>query len=64
MPSAFDGLTAADLLRVQQRIAQDEWRENAQSDTWAGIAVAEVLDLDLSNAKSQSQHQDYPENLD
>jgi AAA domain len=54
MPSAFDGMTAADLLKVQKKIAEGEWRENVQSAEWAGKAVAEVLGLDLSEPKARA----------
>jgi AAA domain len=55
MPSAFDGVTARDLLRVQQRISEGEWREDHRSKQWAGIAVAEVLDLDHSEKSARGK---------
>lgn len=48
-PSAFDGVTAADLYAVQRRIADGQWRKDVQAKDWAGNAVAEVLDLDGSD---------------
>jgi AAA domain len=53
MPSAFDGMTTADLLRVQKTIDAGEWREDVRSADWAGKAVAEVLGLDLSEPKTR-----------
>jgi hypothetical protein len=47
-PNAFADLTTNDLLRVQQRIAEGEWRESSQAKAWAGIAVADVLGLDIT----------------
>jgi hypothetical protein len=48
MPGALDGVTAGDLLKVQQRVAEGRWRENSRADAWVGKAVAEALDLDQS----------------
>jgi hypothetical protein len=50
MPGALEGVTASDLLRVQQRIAEGKWRENSRASAWAGKAVAEVLKLDIREA--------------
>jgi AAA domain len=55
MPSAFDGVTAADLLRVQQRITKSEWRSDQRSPAWAGNAVAEVLRIDPSDKKDRTR---------
>ena len=46
-PDSLDGIRAADLLRVQQKIASGAWREDSRSDAWAGNAIAEALDLNL-----------------
>jgi len=54
-PNAFDDVTARDLLAVQKRIAEGQWRANSQASDWAGKAVAEVLDLDLSSAPLQTK---------
>jgi AAA domain len=45
-PNAFDGVTAADLRKVQAAIAEGRWRANPQAKDWAGVAVAKVLNLD------------------
>jgi AAA domain len=55
MPGALDGLTAADLLRVQTRIAQDQWRESDKADKWAGYAVAEVIGIDLNETGAKAK---------
>lgn len=47
MPGALDGLATSDLLRVQKRIAEGEWRESPRAENWVGNAVAEVLNLDV-----------------
>jgi hypothetical protein len=47
MPGTLEGLTASDLLRVQNRIQEGVWRENQRADDWVGKAVAEALGLDL-----------------
>lgn len=48
-PNAFDGLSTADLRKVQDTIAASEWAENVQATNWAGHAVAQTLGLDVSN---------------
>jgi hypothetical protein len=48
-PDALEGVTMADLQKVQAAIAARRWRENAQSNDWAGYAVADVLKLDIAN---------------
>ena len=49
-PDAFTDVTASDLGRVQARLKEGEHRENVRSTMWAGHAVAEVLELDASDA--------------
>lgn len=50
-PSAFDGVTQADVRAIQEAIAAGRWRESVQSrDKWAGKPVARVLGLDASDA--------------
>ena len=45
-PDVFDGLTAADLRRVQERVAAGTWKESSQAADWVGLAVADALGLD------------------
>jgi hypothetical protein len=47
LPDALNGVTASDLRRIQTRVGQGRWRENIQAKDWVGIAVAEVLGLEL-----------------
>lgn len=54
-PSAFGGLTTDDLFRVQKAIAGGAWRQSASAKDWAGIAVADVLDLDLTDAAAKAK---------
>lgn len=54
-PSAFDGVSANDLLAVQRRIAEGEWRENFQASNWAGRAVAEALGLDIAEPSTRNK---------
>jgi len=49
MPGALEGVTASDLLRVQKRIHEGEWRENQRAEDWVGRAVADALDLDIAD---------------
>jgi hypothetical protein len=48
-PDPFESLSAADLYAVQMAIDAGEWLADAQADTWAGKAVANVLGLDAEN---------------
>lgn len=48
-PDPFDGVTTADLMAVQKRISDGQWRESDKATDWAGRAVAEVLGLDPSD---------------
>jgi hypothetical protein len=48
-PNAFDGVTVSDLRAVQAAIAAGSWRENSQARDWAGVAVANVLQLDVQD---------------
>jgi hypothetical protein len=57
-PNAFDDVTAADLRAVQRLIADGEWRADIRSEHWAGKAVAQVLDLDASDAAAKQQCKD------
>lgn len=47
----FAGLNVQDLMRVQKIIGEGEWRENSQANSWAGIAIAQALDLDHTDKK-------------
>lgn len=46
-PSVLEGLSPSDLLAVQRRVSQGQWRESAQAQDWVGRPIAEVLDLDV-----------------
>lgn len=48
-PDPFDGVSASDLLAVQNAIATGGWRESAQAREWAGKAVAESLGINLDD---------------
>ncbi|HTJ58246.1 MAG TPA: AAA family ATPase [Devosiaceae bacterium] len=54
-PDAFDGVTTGDLQRVQVAMASGEWKENAQAKNWAGRAVADTLDLDLTDPSARAK---------
>ena len=47
-PNPLDHVESVkDLAAVQQKISGGEWRANDQATDWAGLAVAEVLGLDI-----------------
>lgn len=54
-PSAFGGVTAEDLFRVQKAIAAGAWRQSASAKDWAGNAVADVLGLDMGDAAAKAK---------
>jgi RecA-family ATPase len=55
-PSAFGGVTTDDLFRVQKAIAAGSWRQSAGAKKdWAGQAVADVLDLDLTDPAAKAK---------
>jgi hypothetical protein len=54
-PDAFDGVTTQDLLAVQQAVNGGQWRQDARSPEWAGIAIAKVLGLDMGDAADKAK---------
>lgn len=54
-PSPFEGMLTSDLVAVQKRISEGEWRESSQAADWAGKAVAEVMRLDLNDKRARQR---------
>jgi hypothetical protein len=54
-PNAFDSVTTADLVAVQDAIARGDWRASPQATDWAGHAVANVLRLDLEKKSDKAK---------
>lgn len=52
-PELFDGLSTSHLIAVQKAIEQGEWRADPRSPQWAGLAVAQALDMDPKAAKKR-----------
>jgi len=57
MPDAFDGVTARHAMAVQKIVgnAPDPMRENVQAKNWIGLAVAEVLNLDVDKPEDKGR---------
>ena len=55
MPGLFDGMTTADLARVQDPIASGQWAQNVQGLELGRHAVAEALGLDISDKAIQQR---------
>lgn len=57
MPDAFDGVTARDAMAVQKIVgnAPDPMREDVRAKNWVGIAVAEVLSLDIDKPEEKAR---------
>lgn len=53
VPDVFAGITTADLQRVQSAVSGGSWKFDPQSEDWVGLAVADVLDLDVSDRKGK-----------
>ena len=54
-PDPFEGVKASDLLAVQRKVDGGVWRENSQAKEWVGIAVADVLGLDLQDKAAKQK---------
>lgn len=52
-PDAFTGVTVDHLRKVQAAVLSADYRKDSQSPDWVGFAVADVLDLDVSDRKSK-----------
>lgn len=53
-PDPNEEVTRDDVLAAQARIAQGEWRLDAQAKSWVGIAIAEALGWDADERSSRS----------
>ena len=54
-PDPFAEITVADFNAVQTAIGKGEWREDVRSKNWAGIAIADVLQLDPALAENKGK---------
>ncbi len=54
-PNPMEGVSETDIRKIQEKIAEGEWRENQQADQWAGRVIAGVLGLDLSNPTAKAK---------
>ena len=48
-PDPFSDVRVADLRAVQRAVSVGVWRESPRSNDWVGLAVADVLDLDVAD---------------
>ena len=58
LPDAFDGVSAKHARRIQQIVADahsngEPLKESSQSPNWVGVAVADLLGIDISDKKSK-----------
>jgi phage/plasmid primase-like uncharacterized protein len=54
-PDPFEGVSIHHLRRAQSAVAEGEWRESSQSPQWVGVAIAPVLNLDLSKQNQKKR---------
>lgn len=52
-PELFDGISTRHLIAVQKAVEAGEWRADSRSSEWAGIAVAQALDLDVDTSRKR-----------
>jgi hypothetical protein len=60
LPDVFDGISGKDAKRMQQIVADannvgEPLRESSQSANWVGLAVAELLNIDISDKKGKGK---------
>ena len=54
-PIASDAATVEDIEAIKAKIRAGRWRENEQASDWVGVAVADVLGLDLRDQSARRQ---------
>jgi len=54
-PDPFDDVTVEHLREAQRLIARGEWKESPQASDWAGVPVADVLSLDVSDKAAKAK---------
>jgi hypothetical protein len=54
-PKIEDDVLTTQLREVQTRLKDGDWRENSQSEKWAGKVVADVLELDPSDKQARDK---------
>ncbi len=60
LPDAFDGISGKDAKKMQQIVAEahtsgEPFRESSQSANWVGVAVANMLNIDISDKKGKGK---------
>lgn len=60
LPDAFDGISGKDAKKMQQIVAEahtsgEPFRESSQSKNWIGTAVADMLNIDISDKKGKGK---------
>jgi len=55
VPDPFADITVSHLAAVQDEVASHTWREDYRAGAWVGIAVANVLGLDVENKNHKAR---------
>jgi hypothetical protein len=60
LPDAFDGISAKDARNIQRIVANaveegDAYRESVQSKRWVGVAVADMIGIDISDKAGKAK---------
>lgn len=54
-PSALEGVTAADLVKVKLAVAAGEWREDVRASNWVGLAVGGALGIETEEPQGRAR---------
>lgn len=55
LPNPLDGMTSAKVEAAFRRIRAGKWREHATAANWVGVAIADALDMDLTDATAKAK---------
>jgi RecA-family ATPase len=60
LPDAFDGVSGKDARRIQQIVSEahlngEPLKESSQSPNWVGVAVADMLNIDITEKKGRAK---------
>ena len=60
LPDAFDGVSGKDARTIQRLVANaneagNPYRESAQSKSWVGVAVADLIDIDITDKAGRNK---------
>src|SRR5262249_50195754 len=54
VPDASRELSDEDVVAIQEKVMDGEWREDVRAKNWVGKAVAEVMNFDLDEPQAKA----------